>query len=184
MKAALNLDIDNSDIEKSFDRIARKLLNEYVLLANDIVFEFTEIEFYYFHEKYHPDNYTHKHMREEGEWRFHNQGIDITFKGDKNKDGGILIRGIKTDDVYVNGSRKILMKIFESLGKVEDENKIILKKKTKKSDNIISKTFRHLPNKIQDERYHDKPYRYFKHLDKLDIPNKIKNLMRNEFIEL
>lgn len=184
MKATLNLAIDNNKIEESFDSIAKQLFNEFELHANDTVFEFTEIEFYYFHEKNHPDNYTHEHQRDEGEWRFHNQGIDITFESKDDSDGGILIRGIKTKDNYVNGPRKILMKIFESLGKVEDENKIILKKKTKKSDNKISKTFRHLPNKIQDEKFHNKPYRYYINIEKLEIANNIKDQIKKNSREI
>jgi hypothetical protein len=44
----MNFNIDDNNIEQSFDAIAKELLNEHVLRVNDDEFEFTEIEFYYF----------------------------------------------------------------------------------------------------------------------------------------
>src|SRR5688572_17782985 len=99
----INFEINNCEIEKSFDRIALELLRRKALIVNNKVFRFTEIEFYYFNEDYHKDQYTHPHKRESGEWRFHNQGIDITFESSEKCDGGILIRGILIDSEYVNG---------------------------------------------------------------------------------
>ena len=180
----MNLKIDNDNIEKSFNKIADELINEFELVANETIFEFTEIEFYYFHEKFHKDNYTHKHKRNEGEWRFHNQGIDITFQGDEIQDGGILIRGIMNNSEFTNGPRKILMKIFEKLGKVENKNVISLIKKIKKTNYKIFKTFRHLPNKIQDENFHNSLYRYYINLEKLDISKIIKEQMLQKSIDL
>src|SRR5687767_8055609 len=143
----MNFEIDNKEIEKSFDRIASELLKRKALIVNNKVFRFTEIEFYYFNEEYHEDKYTHEHERESGEWRFHNQGIDITFKGSEKCDGGILIRGILIDSEYINGPIKSIRKIFEAFGKVTESTSIILKDAEIRDETII-KTFRHLPNTV------------------------------------
>ncbi len=179
----MDLKIDNDNIEKSFDRIASDLLTKMTLFVNDKEFQITEIEFYYFHEDHHKDNYTHIHERNEEEWRFHNQGLDITFMGNEKQDGGILIRGIKVEDKYINGPRNIIKKIFETFNKVTDSNIIILKKTVDRPNNII-KTFRHLPNKVQDPLFHNKYYRYLVNLDDLDIPNSIKNKIKENSITI
>lgn len=175
----ISLEINNNSIEQSFDRIAKQILLEKALYVNDKVFRITEIEFYYFYEKLHEDNYTHKHNRAVGEWRFHNQGIDITFGCNNKSDGGILIRGILNDDAlpnekYVNGPRKILMSIFEAFGRVDDKTTFVLKDGEKRNVSII-KTFRHLPNKIECSEYHNKHYRYLVDLESLKISQSIKD---------
>ncbi|MCF6367094.1 MAG: hypothetical protein L3J35_12965 [Bacteroidales bacterium] len=182
----MDYSIDNKDVEKSFDRIALELLRKSLLIVNDIQFEITEIEFYYFHEKYHPDKYTHEHDREVGEWRFHNQGIDITLQSGQGYDGGILLRGLKQvnsigekEKKYINGPRKILMRVFEKFGKVYDEN--VLKIDNRNEDDYeIIKTFRHLPNKIHHKDFHNKYYRYLTDLGELDISKSIKTEIKQK----
>jgi hypothetical protein len=174
----MKFEISINSIPDSFDRIAKELLLEHVILVNSIDFEITEIEFYFFNEEHHPDKYTHPHKMQAGMWRLHKQGIDITFDGTKKgEDGGILIRGLKLNDRYVNGPIKCLAWIFESMGNVQNENHIILKPKHL-VDSKITKTFRHLPNKIQHKDFHQKKYRYIKDFDKVDLPQKIKNEIR------
>jgi hypothetical protein len=175
----MNLEINNNEIEKSFDRIAKDLLTNYALFVNDNEFRFTEIEFYYYCEKIHEDKYTHEHNRNAGEWRFHNQGFDLTFKSDEKSDGGILIRGITLLGKNVNGPRKILEKIFESFGKAFDNNCFVLKQASSREIDIY-KTFRHLPNKNVYENFHAKPYRYLTDLENLDIPNSLKLLIKQD----
>nr|NQU91311.1 hypothetical protein [Bacteroidota bacterium] len=119
--------IDPRNVESSFNRIAKELLTSYALYANAKEFRITEIEFYFYHPE-HPDNYTHPHKRKKGEWRFHNQGLDITLSGNETQDGGILIRGIKNDR-YVNGPRKIIYYLFQHFDNVESSNSLELKKK-------------------------------------------------------
>lgn len=173
----MNLNIENENIEKSFDRIATEILNKKTLFVNEKSFRITEIEFYYFHEDFHKDNYTHEHKRDFGEWRFHNQGLDITFQSNEKSDGGILIRGIQVNNEYVNGPRKIIRKIFEHFGKVSKENKILLSNSTKRNLKIL-KTFRHLPNKHQEPEFKNKQYRYLTDLENLDMPNSIKEIIK------
>lgn len=173
----MDLSIDNQNVEKSFDRIAIELLTKKALFVNDVEFQFTEIEFYYFHENYHPDSYTHDHERNEGEWRFHNQGLDITFQANEKQVGGILIRGVKVNKEYVNGPRKIIQKIFENFNKVSFNNNIILST-IEERPNFIIKTFRHLPNKDQNPEFHNKFYRYLINIDELNIPTILKEKIK------
>jgi hypothetical protein len=48
----------------------------------------------------------------------------------------------------------------------------------------IIKTFRHIPNKIQDKTFHYKKYRYLAEFEQVDISIPIKNQINNDFIEL
>ena len=177
----MNLSINKKDVEGSFDSIASNLLRKKALLINNTEIRFTEIEFYYFGEN-HQDNYTHKHKRGEGEWRFHNQGLDITFQGNDTIDGGILIRGIFVDGEFINGPRRVVGRIFEILGNVNNESHIVLKDSSERHCEI-TKTFRHLPNKVYPD-FHHKPYRYLTDLDILEIIKSEKELIRNNSIEL
>ena len=155
----MTFDIDNERIEESFDKIAKQLLLGHILKINDQELEITEIEFYFFMKGKHEDNYTHPHKRNAGEWRYHNQGIDITLQGNDKQDGGILIRGIKMDQKYINGPLKTVQKIMECMGSVQNSATIQLITNPITNKKIL-KTFRHLPNKIQHQEFHDKKYRY------------------------
>lgn len=73
--------IDETKIEHSFTSIAQMLLLNKSLKVNGAEYRFTEIEFYYYCEN-HKDGYTHVHNMEAGKWRFHNQGFDITLRGE------------------------------------------------------------------------------------------------------
>lgn len=179
----MNFSIDNNSIEQSFDAIAKELLNEHVLRVNDHEFEFTEIEFYYYKKGVHEDMYTHKHMRKVGEWRNHNQGLDITLEGNAEQDGGILIRGLKQGNKYINGPIKALGLIFESMGSIHNASTIVLMKRELGQKKIF-KTFRHIPNKIQDKAYHFKKYRYIADFEQVDISIPIKNQILSNCQEL
>ncbi len=98
----MDFSINNSEIEKSFDRIATDLFTKNTLFINNKEFQITEIEFYYYYYHIHEDNYRHDHKRDEGEWRFHNQGIDITFQANENQVGGLLILGLKVAGEHIN----------------------------------------------------------------------------------
>ncbi|MDR2947589.1 MAG: hypothetical protein LBV71_00115 [Prevotella sp.] len=181
----MNLEVNPQAIEQSFDRIAKELLIENALYINDKVFRFTEIEFYYYNEEFHPDKYTHEHSLKEGQWRFHNQGIDITFNSDDNLqiDGGILIRGVLLDKKYINGPRKIITAFFEAFGNITDNTNFILKSSEKRDVEII-KTFRQLPNKIEYPIYHEKHYRYIAEIEKVKISSSIKDAILKDYQNL
>lgn len=165
--------IDKNDIENSFDKIAREILLQKAILINHTELRITEIEFYYFCKGKHEDNYTHTHDRDGGEWRFHNQGLDITFQWDDESDGGILIRGISYlvengESKIISGPRNVIKKIFESFGKCDEQNTLSLIEADRLDCEII-KTFRHIPNKIVDEKFHNKYYRYITHIEDTEI---------------
>lgn len=170
----MNLEIDNNDIEGSFDRIAKEILTQKALFVNEKVFRFTEIEFYYYYEGIHNDDYTHEHRRKTGEWRSHNQGLDITFEGNDISDGGILIRGVLVNGKYINGPLLSIRAIFEAFNKVTNITSFVLNDSEKRNV-VVIKTFRHLPNKILHEEFHNRLYRYISD----DIPEKTKKLMLN-----
>lgn len=176
----MNIAVDIEDITASFDNIAKRLLLGHVICINDKDIELTEIEFYFFHANKHPDNYTHPHNREAGQWRLHKQGIDLTFDGTvEGQDGGILIRGIKINNEFVNGPIKCLAALFEMMQDAQNKNYIKLKSKQLSHSEIL-KTFRHLPNKVQYQDFHLKKYRYLKNIDKLAIPTKDKDSIKSD----
>lgn len=120
----MNLEIDNKDIEGSFNSIASELMNEYVLKVNDTDYRITEIEFYY-QGGNHNDNYIHGHSLQmtKGKWYFHGSGIDLTF-GSEGIYGGVLLRAIynlKTSE-YIYGPIKIITEIFSNVPSVFDTN--------------------------------------------------------------
>jgi len=120
----MNLEIDNNDIEGSFDRIASELMNEYVLKVEDSDYRITEIEFYY-KDGNHNDNYIHGHPLQttKRKWYFHGSGIDLTF-GSEGVYGGILLRAIynlKTSE-YIYGPIKIITEIFSNVQSVFETN--------------------------------------------------------------
>lgn len=165
----LNLDLvtdSHQSIHESFDRIAHDLIHNWHLQVCGELYSFTEIEFYYFLHGVHEDNATHGHLYDKGLWRFHPAGLDITFEGSNNKDGGILIRGLKNGAEFINGPRRVLEAIFKSLGKVTSVEKAFgLIPKMPRTTEEISKTTRHGLSNVQSNPFKDYYYRYYIDLD-------------------
>jgi len=120
----MNLEIDNKDIEGSFNRIASGLMNEYVLKVENTQYRITEIEFYYRNNS-HNDNYIHEHpfQKTKGKWYFHGSGIDITF-GSEEAFGGILLRAVYNlnSGKYIYGPINIISEIFSNIESVFETN--------------------------------------------------------------
>ena len=161
----LNIDSSSHDgIEKSFERISKELLNNYSIRINDFIFHFTEIEFYYYYKGIHEDENTHEHNLPFGKWRCHNQGLDITFESTNISDGGILIRGIKQinpflEEPYINGSRRVLFKLFECMKDVFTTNSgLFIEKLPNPLNQEIYRTSR---QGIKQDTYINSKYRYF-----------------------
>ncbi|NEW85396.1 MAG: hypothetical protein GZ094_23960 [Mariniphaga sp.] len=178
----MNLNIDLGNIEGSFDGIASDLLLRKALFVNGKEIRFTEIEFYYFNDN-HQDNYTHKHKRDEGEWRFHKQGLDITFQGDEKSDGGILIRGICVDGKYINGPINVVSKMFELFGKITTDSSLTLSDSSLRNSEI-QKTHRHLPNKINNTDFQFRFYRYLTDIDFWEIPKSTKDQIKQNLVKV
>ncbi|EPR71675.1 hypothetical protein [Cyclobacterium qasimii] len=140
----MKFQIDEKNIENEFERIAAQILLEKVLVVNDVHFNFTEIEFYYY-SKNHQDAFTHKHSEPAGKWRFHNQGFDITLRGE-NGFGGILIRGVERvsteGNTYINGPRRVLFSIMKNLNEVGNLNNNFGITDKRKDHLTIFRTFR------------------------------------------
>ncbi len=153
-------------IHASFDRIAEDLITNWNLKVNDSLYTFTELEFYFFKYNIHEDIATHEHDYGEGKWRFHLQGLDITFPTTNNSDGGILLRGIKSGNEFINGPKRVLEMIFRKMNPVtEIHNQFGLVPALEKQDIIICKTFRHGLSNSQGNDFKDAPYRYYTDID-------------------
>lgn len=166
MPLDLTINRENTQtISQSFDRIANELIHYYALNLQGTLYTFTEIEFYYFDRTLHPDKYSHKHSYESGKWRFHLQGLDISLGHETEDDqhtsyGGILLRGITTGKRYINGPKRILFHIFETLGDIELTHKEFGIVPVKNPDVQIYKSFRKgLSNRYPD--FNDLTYRYY-----------------------
>jgi len=81
-------------IIESIEAIAKDLILNKALSVNGYQFSFIDIEFYYHHEN-HPDGYTMRHIRPEGELEIHRFGIDLSLgKTGEDGYGGVLICGL------------------------------------------------------------------------------------------
>lgn len=166
---SLNLNIvtiSQQSIQYSFENIAKDLILNWQLKINDSLFTFTEIEFYYFHKGIHEDNAAHEHEYDQGLWRFHSQGLDITFQSSEISDGGILIRGLKSEKGYINGPRRIVETIFKRFNQVTNVQQqfgLVLKKKRESKE--IFKTSRHGLSNKQENLLKDEQYRYYTDID-------------------
>jgi hypothetical protein len=123
----LQLSIQNTNnsiqnLQKIFYEISQELMNNYEYKINNIKFELTEIEFYYFNEFKHCDIFTHTHILQKDtknilyvheSWGNYG-GIDITF-GNGEYYGGILIRGIKINDIFIAGPSKVRTELIQQL---------------------------------------------------------------------
>lgn len=112
-------DVPASDIETRFKEIASNLLNNFVIRKGEKLFRFVEIEFYY--NTTDTANITYRRVTEAGEWFNHDSGVDLTFKSDDKKFGGILVRAVEYNGEFCNGPvncRKLLFQ-FDALGTTE-----------------------------------------------------------------
>lgn len=119
----LNADSTHDNIETVFDVIANKLFRNYHIVKGDNIYDFLEIEFY-FYSPNHRDLITYpRDSNKPGIWFFHMSGVDITFgSDDKNNNrpltyGGILIRSI----VKTHGDGSMLPKYICGPMKCVDE---------------------------------------------------------------
>lgn len=86
--------IPEKDFDNYFRDIAEILMNQCYIQKGDTRYQIIEIEFYLFTQN-HPDVITYPRETPAGMWFFHQSGVDLTFKSDRNVFGGILIRGLK-----------------------------------------------------------------------------------------
>jgi hypothetical protein len=137
----MEFQINENSIETEFLRLAELLLWRSELVVNEAAFNFIEIEFYFYAEK-HQDAFTHNHNESAGRWRFHNQGFDITLRGETGF-GGILIRGVERNGKTFNGPRRVLFELMSHLNPVTKMNNAFGIQGKKETKSRIFRTFRH-----------------------------------------
>ncbi|GAB6070870.1 hypothetical protein JCM30760_19670 [Thiomicrorhabdus hydrogeniphila] len=150
----MKLSINQSNIENSFYEIANLLINEHTLQAENLTYQISNIEFYYYNEKLHRDDNSHalKYKRAKvrqllnSQWYVHkrsinpnfkHKGIDFTF-GDGINFGGILIKEvIRTKDNKRFSQSKFVDELINVMGPkdpdefikmIEEQEKLTFKK--------------------------------------------------------
>jgi hypothetical protein len=158
----MNLNIDVENVEQSFDRIAKELINKYELKINDKIYQFIDLEFYFFCDS-HEDRFTlEEHIKREGELEAHRYGVDISLGNSKDAYGGVLIRSLLYEDKVIHKSH-VKNEIINNL-QFGNNNIEIVKKKNVKAANII-RTERENLGKIdvaknRKEKFKKKKYRF------------------------
>lgn len=121
----------DDDVEARFKEIANVLFQNYHIAKGTDIYDFLEIEFYYY-SKQHPDIVTYPRTIDAGKWFLHASGIDIAFQSKVAKDekgkiddnnsfyGGILIRSISkrvTDNSarVIAGPRRCLFELLNGI---------------------------------------------------------------------
>ena len=127
----INRNEKREDYQYDFDKIAKILLNQTELIANNCSYRIREIEFYYFSNN-HTDFYCHKNLRQLSNQRlyFHRfkdpekyirlkqKGIDITNGNGESIFGGILIRAIENNETnqIITGIGNLTNQIISDIG--------------------------------------------------------------------
>ncbi|KIM12745.1 MAG: hypothetical protein KU37_02395 [Sulfuricurvum sp. PC08-66] len=144
----------NSNID--VDSLMCTLINNYVLKVNDDIYDFCEIELYYYKKEKHEDCGVLKRDKLAGDIFFHRYGIDICFDSNGTDEyGGILIRSLKKDDEYIFGPLKCSLTLLNRY----QPNIHILIQQTQKNKEIICKTTR-IKSSCKNNKYHSELYRY------------------------
>ncbi len=126
------------DVQKSFTSIANELINEHELKINDKVFQFIDIEFYFFNNV-HKDGFTMSHNRKLGEFEAHRYGIDISLGNSDNSYGGILIKSLLHETRIISKSQ-IKNEIINNFQ--IGHNKIEISKKQRSTEKKLIQTER------------------------------------------
>lgn len=118
---------NSSDYSSEFKELAKELMNNYLLIINSAGYKITEIEFYLNNKEDNLDIFAHKHDNyQTGQLRLHTSGVDIAIKN-KNFYGGILIRGLKSDEHYIEGPWRVLETIIKSFS-IDKQNSLEFKR--------------------------------------------------------
>lgn len=100
------------DYDNYFAEIAKELMCNYIITTDRASYNIVEIEFYLYTPD-HQDIITYPRIIDEGRWFFHQSGVDITFRSTKTVFGGILIRGLRKNNVeYIGGPLKCVNELW------------------------------------------------------------------------
>ena len=188
--------IKGNEYQKYFDELANMLMNHFIIAKGDDKYEFVEIEFYLFTPE-HQDVITYPRKivesknpysgkkeeklmpMEAGQWFFHQSGVDITFKCDETRFGGILVRGIRrtSDSKIITGPLKCVYHLWDEFNAFTpslQEYPIIIPTDTSLGKGIkSSKRIIRIPTSKIDSKIMDWIYRLPTNPDeKLKIQNK------------
>lgn len=168
------------NMQQIFYNSAHEIMNDYKLMLNNIEFELTEIEFYYFDCNKHCDIYVHQNELQketngflyahENSWGNYG-GIDFTF-GNGHYFGGILIRGIKINNTFFAGPAKVRNLIVEKIDDninsyiefqdylIKNKNNIFLQEKEKTEGSRILHSRRFNLGKQENKEFRNALYRF------------------------
>jgi len=168
MEKVKDCESKSKSYEECFKKIAEELFYKYKIVLKDKEgkevesFFLTEVEFYYYDKKNHPDPFVHCECYQKKMGIYLHKsgrgGIDLTF-GDGENYLGILIRGVEFDDMtYANGPIKVVDAILKKIKKeyeikAENENEIY-KKLSENNDGSIDQYIEIYP--IEPNQYNEK----------------------------
>lgn len=154
----------DEDVEAKFKQIANVLFQNYHIEKGTDIYDFLEIEFYYY-SKQHPDIVTYPRTIDGGKWFLHTSGIDIAFQSKVEKDekgeiddnnsffGGILIRSLSKRTTnhstrVIGGPRRCLYELFNGIDAFNPQSvsfpKLVYNQKADRS--LESPVQRQIPN--------------------------------------
>ena len=148
---------EGKEMESYFYELAKFLMSNFVIEKGDCIYEFADIEFYYY-SPLHKDITTYPRHMEAGRFFFHNSGVDVTFQSVKYLDekelidpeisefGGILIKGLNKREkdgklTKIIGPLKCVEALwdeFNALERDEREYPVIVYREVE-TDEIIAK---------------------------------------------
>lgn len=97
-------------LENTYAEIADALINDFGIKKGKEFYHFVELEFY--HNTI-DDTIVYPREADALQYFFHKSGVDLTFKSDKKKYGGILVRAIRNGDKFTNGPYNVVDKLFD-----------------------------------------------------------------------
>lgn len=103
-KDSLRNEILQNGYQKTFDKIAKILLNKVAIRKGEKIFYIKDIEFYLY-ENNHRDIVTYPRICKAGQWFFHPSGIDISFESsvDVKSNDYELFQPILREDAFFGG---------------------------------------------------------------------------------
>jgi hypothetical protein len=114
----INLDIDCTDMESSFFRIAGELMNNWMLVANGNTYRLVEVEFYVQPQESSLQTGRRELNNKAGTWHIGKEGLEIIFETEKGY-GGIQVRALQclTEPAkYVYGPIKCFTELAGNTG--------------------------------------------------------------------
>lgn len=103
-KDSLRNEILQNGYQKTFDKIAKILLNKVAICKGEKIFYIKDIEFYLY-ENNHRDIVTYPRICKAGQWFFHPSGVDISFESsvDVKSNDYELFQPILREDAFFGG---------------------------------------------------------------------------------